>query len=150
MEPRRKAQFLQEAARTHRYGPILWLVGPSNSRTRSSPPLSFNCRHICTGRPPQQSLPPLAAGLRGTALRRSRWPRECPMKSVASRGTPEEGAERGERGGRGGKGLHSIGYSFRYAHYYIILYYRPSRDSNTSLLSGSSMIILLLCVCKAS
>ena len=42
------------------------------------------------------------------------------MKSVASRGTPEEGAERGERGGRGGKGLHSIGYSFRYAHYYII------------------------------
>ena len=119
MEPRRKAQFLQEAARTHRYGPILWLVGPTNSRTRSSPPLSFNCRHIGTGRPPQQSLAPLLAGLRSTSLRRFRRPRECPMKSVASRGTPEEGAERGERGGRGGKGLHSIGYSFRYAHYYI-------------------------------
>ena len=149
MEPRRKAQFLQEAARTHRYGPILWLVGPSNFRTRSSPPLSFNCRHICTGRPPQQSLGPLTAGLRATSLRRCRRRQGCPMKSAASRGAPGEGArERGEREERR-EGLCSIGYSFRYAHYYIILYYRPSRDSNTSLLSGSSMIILLLCVCKA-
>ena len=150
MEPRRKAQFLQEAARTHRYGPILWLVGPSNSRTRSSPPLSFNCRHICTGRPPQQSLGPLTAGLRVTSLRRCRRRQGCPMKSAASRGAPGEGEERGGRERRGERWLCSIGYSFRYAHYYIILYYRPSRDSNTSLLSGSSMIILLLCVCKAS
>ena len=144
MEPRRKAQFLQEAARTHRYGPILWLVGPSNFRTRSSPPLSFNCRHICTGRPPQQSLGPLTAGLRATSLRRCRRRQGCPMKSAASRGAPGEGEERGGRERRGERG-----YSFRYAHYYIILYYGPSRDSNTSLLSGSSMIILLLCVCKA-
>ena len=95
MEPRRKAQFLQEAARTHRYGPILWLVGPSNFRTRSSPPLSFNCRHICTGRPPQQSLGPLTAGLRATSLRRCRRRQGCPMKSAASRGAPGEGEERG-------------------------------------------------------
>ena len=65
------------------------------------------------------------------------------------RRTRRGGRERGEREERR-EGLCSIGYSFRYAHYYIILYYRPSRDSNTSLLSGSSMIILLLCVCKAS
>ena len=46
------------------------------------------------------------------------------------RRTRRGGRERGEREERR-EGLCSIGYSFRYAHYYIILYYRPSRDSNT-------------------